>query len=277
MDIEVLEGLFSWFSGYVETFKTGDFDADRNLILKEDHTARVRGEIREICLALGLGDGDLRIAEAAALFHDVGRFPQYSRYKTFSDLRSCDHAALSVEVLREEGVLDGIDPGERELILRAISYHNRASIPEEESDGRCLFFSRLLRDADKLDVWALLLDYYRRRETEGYRNAALELDLSDGGGISEEVYRDLIAGEIVKMKNVSSLDDFQLLLASWIFDINFRPALVSVRDRGYLDTTRDLLPRSGEVDLIFDILRSRLDERIGPGGRRDGVGGFPSP
>jgi hypothetical protein len=262
MDIEVLEGLFSWFSGYVETFKTGDFDADRNIILKEDHTARVRGEIRDIGLSLALPGEDLRLAEAAALLHDVGRFPQYSRYKTFSDRRSCDHAALSVEVLREEGVLDGIDPGERELILRAISYHNRASLPEEESDGRRLFFSRLLRDADKLDVWALLLDYYRRRETEGYRNAALELDLSDGGGISEEVYRDLIAGEIVKMKNVSSLDDFQLLLASWIFDLNYQPSLVNVRDRAYLKRTREHLPRSEEVNRIFDLLESRLEERI---------------
>ncbi|MGB3943996.1 MAG: HD domain-containing protein [Methanothrix sp.] len=277
MDIEVLEGLLSWFSGYVQAFKTGDFDADRNIILKEDHTFRVRGEIRDIGLSLALPGEDLCLAEAAALLHDIGRFPQYAMYKTFSDLRSCDHAALSVQVLREEGVLDGIDPGERELILRAISYHNRASIPEEESDGRCLFFSRLLRDADKLDVWALLIDYHHQRRIEGRRNPALEMDLPDGPGVSEKVSLDIRRGEIVKVKDLENSNDFKLLLASWIFDINFRSALVSVRDRGYLDTTRDLLPWSGEVDLIFDLLRSRLDERIGPGDRRDGVAGLPSP
>ena len=262
MNEESLEGLLLWFSGYVQTFEKNDPEMERNILLKIEHTFRVCGEIRALGRSLGFAAADLRTAEAAALLHDVGRFPQYSRYRTFSDRRSCDHAALSVRVLRDEGVLDGIHPGERELILRAVSYHNRAFIPEEEEDDRCIFFSKLLRDADKLDVWALLLEYYWRRETEGYRNAALELDLSDGGGISEEVYRDLIAGEIVKMKNVSSLDDFQLLLASWIFDLNFRPALVAVRDRAYLKRTREHLPRSEEANQIFDLLESRLEERI---------------
>ncbi len=261
MDEETLEDLASWFRDYVKAFKSGDPEKDRNILLKEEHTRRVRREIREIGLALGLADEDLRLAEAMALFHDLGRFPQYATYGTFSDRRSCDHAALSVEVLLDNRVLDPLDPSERELILKAIRYHNRASLPEEESD-RCLFFSKLLRDADKLDIWAVLLDYYRRRETEGYRNAALELDLPDEPGISEAVRRDIMAGEIVKLSGVKRLNDFKLLQASWIFDINYRPALVAVRDRGYLDTTREFLPRSEEVDRLIDHLKSRLEERI---------------
>jgi hypothetical protein len=262
MEIEVLEGLSAWFSGYVQTFKTGDFDADRNIILKEGHTARVRREIREFGESLGLPGEDLRLAEAASLLHDVGRFPQYALYKTFSDRRSCDHAAFSVQVLRDEGVLDDLDPRERDLIVKVVSYHNRASIPQEEPDGRCIFFSKLLRDADKLDVWSLLLDYYHRRACEGYRNEALELDLPDGPEISEEVCRSLLAGEIVKVKDLFSQNDFKLLQASWIFDLNFRPALVAVRDRGYLKRTRERLPRSEEVNRIFELLESRLEERI---------------
>lgn len=263
MEMETLEGLSVWFSGYVQIFKTAGPKMDRNILLKMEHTFRVCGEIREIGLSLGLAGNDLRLAEAAALFHDVGRFPQYSRYKTFSDLRSCDHAALSVQVLRDEGVLEDLDPRERDLIVKAVSYHNRASIPEDESDDRCLFFSKLLRDADKLDVWALLLDYYHRRAVQGYRNEALELDLPDGPGISEEVCRALLAGEIVKVKDLRSQNDFKLLQASWIFDLNHRPALVAVRDRAYLERTREHLPRSEEVNRIFELLESRLEERIG--------------
>jgi len=262
MDEDTLDDLACWFSGYVKAFKSGDPEKDRNILLKEEHTARVRREIREIGLALELADDDLRLAEAMALFHDLGRFPQYARYKTFSDRRSCDHAALSVKVLLDNGVLDQLDPSEQELILKAISYHNRASLSEEES-ARCLFFSRLLRDADKLDIWAVLLDYYGRRETEGYRNEALELDLPDDQGISEEVLRDIMAGEIVKLAGVKRLNDFKLLQASWVFDLNYRPALVAVRERGYLDETRKFLPRSEEVDRLIDHLKSSLEERIG--------------
>ncbi|HPE64298.1 MAG TPA: HD domain-containing protein [Methanothrix sp.] len=261
MDEETLDDLARWFRDYVKAFKSGDPENDRNIVLKEEHTARVRREIREIGESLDLNDDDLRLAEAMALFHDLGRFPQYATYGTFSDRRSCDHAALSVKVLRENRVLDPLDPLEQELILKAISRHNRASLSEEESD-RCLFFSKLLRDADKLDIWAVLLDYYRRRETEGYRNAALELDLSDDPGISEAVVRDIAAGKIVKLAGVKRLNDFKLLQASWVFDLNYRPALVAVRDRRYLDETLEFLPRSEEADRLIGHLKSRLEERI---------------
>ena len=261
MNEETLDDLARCFSDYVRTFKSGKPEEDRNIILKEEHTARVRQEIREIGESLGLGQEELRLAEAMALFHDLGRFPQYAEYGTFSDRRSCDHAALSVEVLIEERVLDALEPAERNLILKAISYHNRAALPEEESE-RCLFFSRLLRDADKLDIWAVLLDYYQRHEVEGYRNEALELDLPDDPGISEEVIRDITAGEIVKAKNLRRLNDFKLLQASWVFDLNYWPALVEVKDRAYLERIREFLPNSEKVDRIFELLESRLEERI---------------
>lgn len=261
MDEDAFDDLCLWFRGYVQAFKSGDPGEDRNIVLKEEHTRCVRREIREIGGALGLDDDDLRLAEVMALFHDLGRFPQYAEFGTFSDRRSCDHAALSVKVLLEDGVLEPLDPPERNLILKAISYHNKASLPEGESD-RCLLFSKLLRDADKLDIWALLLDYYRQRELEGYRNEALELDLPDTPKISEEVRRDLLAGEIVKSKDLKSQNDYKLLLAGWIFDIYFWPSLVAVKERRYLERTHEHLPRSKEVDRIFELLRSRLGERI---------------
>lgn len=261
MDKETLKDLLRWFSEYVQAFKSGDPDGDRNIVLKEEHTHRVRGEICEIGRALGLDDEDLRLAEVLALFHDLGRFPQYARYNTFSDRRSCNHAALSVKVLQENGVLDSLEPSKRDLILRTISYHNRAALPEDESE-RCLFFSKLLRDADKLDIWAVLLDYYHQRRRNADRNEALELDLPDTPGISEEVYQDLMAQEIVKAKNLRCLNDFKLLQASWIFDINYWPALVAVKDREYLERIREALPNSEKVDQIFDLLESRLEERI---------------
>ncbi|HII05933.1 MAG TPA: HD domain-containing protein [Methanotrichaceae archaeon] len=261
MEKETVNDLLRWFSEYVQTFKSTDSEKDKNIVLKEEHTHRVRQEILEIGRSLDLPEEDLRLAEVLALFHDVGRFPQYARYKTFSDRRSCDHVDLSVKVLLENRVLDTLDPSERDLILRTISYHNRAALPEDELE-RCLFFSKLLRDADKLDIWAVLLDYYHQRRRNGARNEALELDLPDTPGISDGVYQDLMAEEIVKAKNLSNLNDFKLLQASWIFDINFWPALVAVKDRGYLERIRYVLPNSEKVDGIFTLLKSRLEERI---------------
>ena len=43
----------------------------------------------------------MRIAEAVALLHDVGRFEQYKRYGTFNDRKSVNHAALGVEIMKK--------------------------------------------------------------------------------------------------------------------------------------------------------------------------------
>ena len=57
----------------------------------------------------GLSGEALYMAETAALLHDIGRFEQFHRYKTFSDARSEDHAALGVDAIKEEGLLQSID------------------------------------------------------------------------------------------------------------------------------------------------------------------------
>jgi response regulator RpfG family c-di-GMP phosphodiesterase len=83
-----LTEIKNWFTQYVRLFKNGDETDQRNIILKEDHTFRVCNEILNIGKKLGLNDDELRLAEIIALLHDVGRFEQYTVYKTFSDRQS---------------------------------------------------------------------------------------------------------------------------------------------------------------------------------------------
>jgi len=54
---------------------------------------------------LHLNQKDLNLAKTIALLHDVGRFEQYERYRTFDDYKSEDHVHLSLNVLNQEEVL----------------------------------------------------------------------------------------------------------------------------------------------------------------------------
>ncbi|MDY6911219.1 MAG: HD domain-containing protein, partial [Chloroflexota bacterium] len=194
MGKETLHELKIWFSDYVSAFKTGEADFQQNIILKEFHSYRVCHEILYIGESLGLKEEYLRLAESIALLHDIGRFEQYARHQTFADHLSVNHAEFGVAILRENKVLKEIDEAEQDLILRAIAYHNRANLPSDETD-RCLFFSKLLRDADKLDIWQVFIDYYAHNN--GDRNSAIIHNLPDTPGISDGVYADLKA-----MRNV---------------------------------------------------------------------------
>jgi putative nucleotidyltransferase with HDIG domain len=255
---DILEDTKAWFSNYVETFKHNAGDLLQNTILKEEHTKRVRQEILMLAEHLELNDDEKCLAEVIALLHDVGRFEQYARYHTFVDKRSKNHAELGIKILRKYGVLNQLDELTRNLIYRTIRYHNRAALPQEETET-CLFFTKLLRDADKLDIWKVVTDYYCRED--GSRNDALELDLPDTPGISNDVYQDLINKRIVHVQNLRSLNDFKLLQAGWIFDINFESTRQSVLERKYLEKIQTVLPETDEVREIFATIYDYIDSK----------------
>ncbi|MBN1788868.1 MAG: HD domain-containing protein [Bacteroidales bacterium] len=249
MDNKSLSQLKEWFTGYVQTFKSNDTEIQENINLKQDHTLRVCQEIICVGKQLGLPEDALQLAEAIALLHDIGRFEQYARYRTFMDGRSENHAELGIKVLLKHEVLKQLDDEIRDLILCAIKYHNRPSLPPEETD-RCLFFSRILRDADKLDIWKVVIDHYYRRNSES--NTAIELHLPDTPGFSKEVGRDLLNQRIVDMNHIKNLNDFKLLQMGWIFDINFKPTFDCIRERRYIELIQDVLPQTKEYLALFD-------------------------
>ena len=144
------------------------------------------------------------------------------------------------------------------LILRTILYHNRLSIPEGETNT-CLFFSKLLRDADKLDIWRVVTDYYN--QNNGERNGLLELGLPDTAGFSDKVYQDMLNKRIVDVKYLKNLNDFKLLQVGWIFDINFVPTFHCIKTRHYIKKIRQVLPESEKIETIFGVIQVYLDEK----------------
>ena len=87
------------FLSYVQTFlqKT----SDPCLVLKKEHTFRVVNNTKRIIENLSLSDEDRYCAELTALYHDIGRFLQLQKYKTFLDKKSEDHANIAVRVLKK--------------------------------------------------------------------------------------------------------------------------------------------------------------------------------
>jgi hypothetical protein len=250
--------LKAWFDNYVYTFKRGDENQQENIVLKEEHTRRVCREILDIGKDLGLDEHALCLSETIALFHDIGRFEQYARYQTFVDSRSVDHALLGVKILEDNTVLRSLDKPVQDLILQTIRYHNRAMLPREETET-CLFFAKLLRDADKLDIWRVVTDHYHQEKDK--RNDAIEYGLPDTPVISEEVYHDLTNQKIVDITHVRNLNDFKLLQIGWVFDINFSPTLQRVKTRHYLDMIRAVLPNTKKIKDIFTVAQSFLNGR----------------
>ena len=246
---EKLSDLKTWFEDYLHRFDTADPDVQKNMDLKAAHTRRVCENIRDIGRSIALSDQDLTIAEMAALLHDIGRFEQYRRYRTFVDRKSVDHAALGVRIVRENGILASFDPVAADIILRAVARHNKLTLPRN-AEAHYLLILKMLRDADKLDIWRVVTEYYQH--SAGNRNQAVELDLPDDDTIAEPVCQALMRGDLAQMADLRSLNDFKLLQIGWIYDVNFTRTFEIVKEMHYLEAIRDKLPRKSQcIDAIF--------------------------
>ena len=239
-----LDCLKSWFIDYTNSYLTGACDHDRAIRLKIDHTQRVCRNIVMLARAMDLMGNDLLLAETMGLFHDIGRFEQYARYGTFNDLASTNHAHLSLRQMAARRLLAPFTRTEKRLITGAVAFHNAATLPLKKSD-RQLFFMKLLRDADKLDIWKVVTDYYH--DNSGRRNTTIELGLPDTPTCSPSALNALHQGEIVLLKNLKTLNDFKLLQISWVFDLNFAPSFQALCDRGYISMIEAVLPATPEI------------------------------
>lgn|SRR5512143_533310 len=247
-----LSGLHHWFLRYVAGFYTGDTELDRVYALKESHTARVCMTIRRLGKALKLSPEELWLAEAAGLLHDVGRFPQYARYRTFRDRDSADHGRLGLRVINRHGLLAALGPAERRQIAKAVAYHNAAHLLPL-ADAPALFLLKLLRDADKLDIWRVVIGHCRGRGQA--RKAVLEFELSGNGLCSPAVLAALRGGRVVPIDAVRSVCDAKLLYISWVFDLNFPASFRETLKGRYVDRLAAALPLSQEVRSAVQVAR----------------------
>jgi hypothetical protein len=255
-----LDKLKEWFDSYVAGFYGEDAYVNANLKLKEDHSRRTCDEMHYLAGELSLNDNQRRIAELIALFHDIGRFGQFVKYKTYNDIRSEDHCLLGLKVLREARVLDEIEKKEKQLIEKAIKYHGQKRLPSNLG-GECLLFSQLIRDADKLDVfYAVTENYKRRRENPDEFN--LEVEFPDEPRYSKQIFEGILGGRLIDYSKLRTLNDMKLLQLGWVYDVNFTATLKRIRHRRFLEQIIGFLPRTEDIERLKAKIFEYVDCRI---------------
>lgn len=259
MESDNLINLKSWFTAYCASFSSNDSDDQRNIDLKEEHTHLVCANMNLLTGSMALEERDKMLAEVIALFHDVGRFAQYRQYRTFKDSMSTNHALLGAKVLSGEKVLECLPMDERRLVLRAVALHNVFQMPTG-MDDRSTLFLKLIRDADKLDIWRVFIEYYSLPEEE--KASAVGLGFPDIPSCTPTVLAALRRGEMVNLSLLTTLNDFKLLQLSWVFDLNFARSFALVAERGYVERLAAALPGAPEIEEAVDVVRTFVAQRV---------------
>ena len=248
-----LARLTAWFRTYVAEFCRRDPRAESVYRMKAEHTGRVRLEMRNLAAEAGLAGPELEAAETAALLHDVGRFEQYERYRTFRDGESEHHGRLALRVIRAHGLLEGRPARERRRILAAVGFHNEPRL-RSLPDPAAFLLLRLLRDADKLDILSMATAHMNG----GAHGPLADFKLPPEGPCSPAVAAELLAGRVVPIALLGSRCDAVLFFLSWVFDLNFPAACRRVLDAGWFDLLAGAVPEAAGMQEPLGRARARL-------------------
>ena len=243
------------FKNYVENYDA----SDPKVALKIAHTYRVAEICQDIALSEGCTGEDVDIAWLLGMFHDIGRFEQLRRYGTFSDADSIDHAQLSADLLFVEGLADDYVTGlvaDRDcewghLIESAIRVHSAFRIPEDLTE-REVFFSNLLRDADKIDIFRVNID---TPPEEIYNVSTEELY---GSLVSDSVLRSFTEGHATLRSDRKTAVDFLAAHTSLSFELVYRRSWEITREQGYLDKMLDFQSKNPRTREQFAWMKEKI-------------------
>ena len=212
------------FNKYAKTF---DLKV-KAIMYKYHHSFRVMDIAHDIAVSLNLSEKDIELASICGLFHDVGRFRQWTEYETYYDDQSIDHGDLGYDVLKE------IYPNneDKEIILQTTKHHNKYKV--SDLDERTTLFCNIARDADKLDII--------REQANQIKSSEIVL--------KEKLLDNIYNGVICENKNVKNEVDSIIRMISWIFDYNFKYTYQFLLDKKILENKFNLLKIYGETDEI---------------------------
>ncbi|MDD5482750.1 MAG: HD domain-containing protein [Kiritimatiellae bacterium] len=251
--------LSKWFEAYLRKFAGKDGKLPPMLQLKLDHSRRVAADAAAIARDLGFDSGDARTAGTLGLLHDVGRFVQFTRHRTFRDDHSLDHGRRGAEILAASVPLATCSDPDRRRLTTGVLYHNKMNLPAGLAPD-VIDFVRLIRDADKLDISFVL--YRAWKNGDLLRSPDITFHVNLEGPLNPGALEEIKRRKSVSMKNVKSLHDFFLLQLSWVYDFNFRPSYQRLLRRAFIEKIAGVLPRTREITSLIALARKHVKKQL---------------
>jgi len=146
------------------------------------------------------------------------------------------------------------------LIINTVRFHNAFEVPAFEDQQNVLFL-KLVRDADKLDIWRIFSEYFRSPEDQ--QASAVGLGLPDLPDYSKTVLTCLYEKKLAALSGLKTLNDFKLMQLSWVYDLNFRHSFRLLAERDHVRQISATLPLTEEIAGALSSIKKFVKERQG--------------
>ena len=264
---ELWQEMSSWMTTYMKSFyspeeaqkakshldikNTGTIFFDDaqivdGIVLKEKHTWKVTNNCERLAKHLCLNEHDKLLAKMIGLFHDVGRFRQFTIYRTFNDALSENHAKLGLSVIKDLSFMKKLSEDDLATLNFAIGNHNAKEITPTDNK-RFLSFAKLIRDADKIDIYRVLKPY---------------LGPTDGTGCSPDFVELFVQGKQCDYTKMRTQDDRKLVRLMWVYDINYAWSLQQIINDNYIEEIIGNLPHDEAMMKGINRLREYMQKKL---------------
>ncbi|MBN1949809.1 MAG: HD domain-containing protein [Bacteroidales bacterium] len=250
--------VVAFFEDYAQSYLANpDPEYHEHIRLKYEHIHRVRDEISMLGKSLGMDEGQLAFADMLAVLHDIGRFEQFDKYRTFADAESENHSLIAWRIVEGSVIRKVFPDAQAEILRRAILNHNLPAVPESADEPE-RFYSCLIRDADKLDIWRVSLEYsiFHRIHKE---------EFPSGYQVPAALMRHFSEERIIKLTEVGSYYDSILFRVSWVYDLNFRHTYNQFAARRIAEQLLQKIPASNELNVIREQVERFTFRKINSG------------
>lgn len=255
---EILTEMHAWMTNYMRSFYSDDAEVQQGILIKEKHTGYVTTNCVELAENLNFSRHDVELSEIIGLFHDVGRFRQYSIYKTFNDADSEDHADLGIKVIEELDFFKKLPADDYAVVKFAIVNHNKKVI-EPCDDARKMLFAKVIRDADKLDIYRVLEPFLAQENADKMPKFIKGTARAD---ISPDFVEKFVRGEQTDYRLIRTNGDRKIVRLMWIYDVNFAWTMKKIVERGYIEKIVDNLPMDADIARGVERLREHVDSVV---------------
>ncbi len=217
---------------------------ESNLQLKYEHTERVCDLIHLFSASLKLTEGQKNLALGIGLLHDIGRFYQLNCHRTYVDHGGLDHAMSGCRIIQDKNMIAHLPEHEQDIILSSVRYHNVKELPSG-FPSHIRPFAELLRDADKIDIVKIAIDYYsgiRDQKDAGLIDIICEVTLEET--CSPKIIQDVLKHKVVSITDIHTIYDEMLMYVSWLDKLNFECSRKRYVEDDYLPFIVSILPEA---------------------------------
>lgn len=245
------------FLKYVSNFNSTEDIVTRKI----SHTLRVADISYEIADELKLEQEEKELAYIIGILHDIGRFRQIMTYHTYSDQKSnVSHSKLGVEVLFDENkIVDFIDVRKYDSIIKTAILNHSTLYIEDGLNEKELLFSKIIRDADKLDIF----DMFTK---DDLIEMGIDSGFEDSNNYSNEVLNAFLDNRQVSRNYHKYLLDWFINAISFVYDINFKESLIILQKEKYMsriiERMIEIKSNNENVVEMLDKINKHIDSYI---------------